>query len=70
MAIAESALIRMRERRFYLITALVFPVIVLIGFGRTFYLKPFFDAPPLSSYLVEIHAAIMTAWVLLFIAQV
>src|SRR3954462_12166891 len=70
MAIAESALIRMRERRFYLITALLFPLIILIGIGRTFYLKPFFDAPPLSSYLVWIHAAVMTAWVLLFIAQV
>src|SRR4051812_19317883 len=70
MAIAESALIRMRERRFYLITALLFTIIVLIGFGRTFYLKAFFDAPPLASYLVEIHAALMTTWVILFISQV
>jgi hypothetical protein len=42
----------------------------LTGFGRTYYLKAFTDAPPLSSYLVEIHGAIMTAWVLLFVAQV
>jgi hypothetical protein len=70
MAIAESALIRAREKRFYLIAAILFPVIVLIGFGRTYYLKAFTSAPPLASYLVEIHGAIMTAWVLLFIAQV
>jgi len=70
MAAAESALIRMREKRFYLITALLFPLAILIGFGRTYYLKTFTGAPPLSSYLVHIHGAIMTMWVLLYIAQV
>ena len=70
MAVAETALIRMREKRFYLTVALIFPVIVLAGFGRTYYLKMFTGAPPLSSYLVEIHGAIMTAWVLLFGTQV
>ncbi|HSU25219.1 MAG TPA: hypothetical protein VLI65_04510, partial [Pyrinomonadaceae bacterium] len=70
MAVAESALIRMREKRFYLITALLFPLVVLIGFGRTYYLKTFTGAPPLSSYLVQIHGAIMTMWVALYIAQV
>ena len=70
MAAAESALIRMREKRFYLITALLFPLAILIGFGRTYYLKTFTGAPPLSSFLVQIHGAVMTTWVLLYIAQV
>jgi hypothetical protein len=70
MSAAESALIRMREKRFYLITALLFPLVILIGFGRTYYLKSFTGAPPLSSYLVQIHGAIMTMWVVLYVAQV
>jgi hypothetical protein len=70
MAVAETALIRTREKRFYLIVAFVFVLTALFGFGRTYYLKMFTGAPPLSSYLVEIHGAIMTAWVLLFVAQV
>ena len=60
----------MREKRLYLIVAILTPIIILIGFGRTYYLKPFTGAPPLSSWLVQLHGIIMTAWVALFIAQV
>ena len=70
MAVNEAALIRIREKRFYLLVALIFPIVVLAGFGRTYYLKEFFDVPPLSSILVHIHGGVMTAWVVLFIAQV
>ena len=70
MAVAEAALTRIREKRIYLIAAILFPLVVLIGFGRTYYFKPFIGAPPLSSYLVHMHGAIMTAWVTLFVAQV
>ena len=70
MAVAETALIRMREKRIYLIAAILFPLIVLIGFGRTYYVGAFFGAPPLSSYLVQIHGGLMTAWVVLYISQV
>jgi uncharacterized membrane protein len=70
MAVSEAALIRVREKRVYLIAAILLPLIVLIGFGRTYYFKPFIEAPPLASFLVQIHGAIMTAWITLFIAQV
>ena len=70
MASAESALLRLREKRFYLIAALLFAMIVIVGFGRTYYLKAFTEAPPLASFLVQIHGALMTAWVALFISQV
>ena len=70
MVTAETAVLRMREKRFYLFTAILFALVVLIGFGRTYYLKAFTGAPPLASYLVEIHGVIMTAWVLLFVTQV
>jgi len=70
MAVSEAALVRLREKRIYLVAAFLFPLIVLIGFGRTYYLKEFFDAPPLSSYLVHIHGLVMTSWVALFFIQV
>lgn len=70
MAVAPSALLRTREKRFYLIAAILFAFAVLVGFGRTYYLKAFTGAPPLASYLVEIHGAVMTAWVVLFVTQV
>ena len=70
MAVSEAALSRMREKRIYLIAAILFPLIVLLGFGRTYYLKEFFDVPPLASFLVHVHGLIMTAWVGLFFTQV
>ena len=60
----------MREKQLYLFVALLTPIVILFGFGRTYYLKPFTGAPPLASWLVQLHGIIMTAWVALFIAQV
>jgi hypothetical protein len=52
------------------LVALVFPVTVLIGFARTYYLKAVFDVPPIPSALVHVHGALMTTWIAFFIAQV
>jgi hypothetical protein len=70
MAVNEAFLERMRERRVYLIAAILFPLIILIGFARTYYLKGLFGAPPLASIVVHLHGGIMTAWVALFVGQV
>lgn len=70
MAVNEAFLARMRERRIYLIAATLFPLIVLIGFARTYYLRGLFSAPPLASLLVHLHGGIMTAWIVLFVGQV
>lgn len=70
MAISESALNRTREHRFYILAAVLFPLIVLLGFARTYYLRGFFDVPPLPRLLVHAHGLVMTAWVLLFVSQV
>jgi hypothetical protein len=50
--------------------AITFSLIVLVGFGRTYYLKSIFDPTPLPSLLVHLHGVLMTTWVLLFIIQV
>lgn len=61
---------RRSDRRLFLAAAILFPFIVLIGFGPTYYLRFAFDRPPLPSTLVHLHGLLMTAWVGFFIAQV
>jgi hypothetical protein len=47
---------------------LAITVLVLLAFARTYYLKEFHPAPPLTP-LMHAHAATFTAWVLLFVVQ-
>ena len=60
---------RLFDRRLFLAAAIIFPLIVLAGFGRTYYLMGLFDVPPLASMLVHLHGLLMTAWVALFATQ-
>ena len=59
-----------KDRRLYIWFAAFMPLIVLVGFARTYYLKGVFGTPPLPGRLVQIHGLVMTSWVVLFIAQV
>jgi len=59
-----------RDRRFYTWVAIAIPLIVLLGFARTYYLKGLFAGPPLPGLLVHLHGIVMTLWVILFIVQV
>ena len=61
---------RISDRPLYLTAAVLIPLIVLIGFARTYFLKGFFATPPLPSFIVHVHGLVMTAWVVLFIVQV
>lgn len=61
---------RLFDRRLFTAAAVLFPLIVLIGFGRTYYLKVLAGTPPLPSALVHVHGLLMTMWVVLFMAQV
>ena len=61
---------RLFDRRLFAAAAVLFPLLVLIGFSRTYYFKQFFATPPLPSSLVHVHGLLMTAWVALFVAQV
>jgi len=58
------------DRRLFLFTAILFPVVVVVGFGPTYYLKFAFGNPPLPSFLVHAHGIAMTVWIALFITQV
>lgn len=67
---AETNPARAFDRRLYAAVAILFPLIVVAGFARTYYLRGFFDVPPLPSMVVHVHGLVMTAWVALFGAQV
>ncbi len=54
--------------RFYPNIALVLALIVIAGFARTFYLRAWFDLPPLK-LLVFFHGVLFTAWLGLFVVQ-
>jgi hypothetical protein len=55
--------------RAYLVLAAALTLFVLIGFARTYYLRPWFDGPPIT-YLLHVHAILFTAWLGLFAVQV
>jgi hypothetical protein len=59
-----------RERPLFLIALIAFPLLILIGFGRTYYMRPIAEVPPLPSWVVHLHGVVMTAWVALFITQI
>jgi len=68
MATTASTLRSAGERRFFAWGAAVIVLVAVGGFARTYYLKLAFDTPTLTM-LVHAHAAVMTAWVILFVTQ-
>jgi hypothetical protein len=56
------------RNRFYALAALMLALIVLIGFARTYYLRHWFDVPPITT-LLHLHSIAFTAWFALFIIQ-
>ncbi len=66
----RAATIRTRDRRIGIAIAVFVPLVVFIGFARSYFLKAFFGFPPLPSVLVHAHAVTMTLWVALFTTQV
>ena len=61
---------RSADRRLFLAAAIGFPLLVLIGYFKTYYFSAFFDVRPVANALVHAHGLVMTAWVLYFVAQV
>ncbi|HEX9962037.1 MAG TPA: hypothetical protein VGB00_13965 [Pyrinomonadaceae bacterium] len=70
MAINSNLLLRQAERRLFLIAAVAFPLLVLIGYARSYYFSAFFDVRPIANALVHAHGIVMSLWVVYFVAQV
>jgi hypothetical protein len=56
------------RNRFYPVIALVLAALVLVAFARTYYLREWFDVPPIT-VLLHLHSIAFTAWVVLFVIQ-
>jgi hypothetical protein len=70
MAINSNIIKRPSDRGLFLTAAIGFPLLVLIGYFKSYYFSAFFtDAPPLANTLVHAHGITMTAWVIYFIVQ-
>lgn len=65
----EKTAKRTAEKRFFLLAGILFPLLVVIGFSRNYYLRPLFDLGPLYSNMVRFHAVVMTAWIAMFATQ-
>jgi hypothetical protein len=52
----------------FLIAAAGFPLLVLMGYFKSYYFREFFDFKPLSVY-AHVHGVVMSIWVLYFTAQ-
>ena len=56
------------DRLVFAFVALLAAVVMIVGFGRSFFYAPFMPTRDLRPIL-QVHAVIFTAWVLLFAAQ-
>ena len=57
-----------RERIFFSGIAVAFAVVAFVGFAPTYFLRTLFDQPPLP-WLVHLHGALFSAWILLLLVQ-
>ena len=64
-----------RRDSFYALSAVALAIVVVAGFGPTYYFRLFSPSPMATlsggpvTLLVHVHAVLFSAWVLLFIAQ-
>ena len=70
MAINANLLRRPSDRSLFLAAAVGFPLLVLIGYFRSYYFSEFFDVKPIANALVHAHGLVMTLWVVYFTVQV
>jgi hypothetical protein len=59
---------RQRDHVFFSVMSVAAAMVVVVGFSRTYYLRTYFDGPALSP-LRAVHGAVLSAWVLLAVAQ-
>jgi len=71
MAINSNIIKRPSDRSLFLTAAIAFPLVVLLGYFKSYYFSAFFtDARPVANALVHAHGLVMSAWVIYFIVQV
>src|SRR5215475_6479126 len=53
---------------FYPIVSGLLLLVLVVGFAKTFFLRAFFNVPPIPAYLY-VHGVVLTAWYALVFAQ-
>ncbi|MBS0419527.1 MAG: hypothetical protein JSR66_17585 [Proteobacteria bacterium] len=61
---------RKTAHRQHLATAIVIALVVIAGFWRSYYFKALYPTQEPLTLLVHIHGALMSAWIVLLIAQI
>lgn len=70
MAINSNLIQRPSDRKLFLTAGILFPLLVFIGYFKTYYFNAFFDVPPIANSLVHFHGIVMSLWVIYFSVQV
>jgi hypothetical protein len=70
MAINAKSSRRVSDRGLFLAAAVSFPLLVFIGYFKSYYFSYFFDVKPIANALVHWHGIVMSVWVAYFVAQV
>lgn len=70
MANNANLLRRPTDRSLFLMAAIGFPLLVLIGYFKSYYFSAFFDVRPIANSLVHAHGLVMSLWVIYFVVQV
>jgi hypothetical protein len=70
MAINSNYLRRLSDGKLFLAAAVAFPLLILMGYFKSYYFSAFFDVKPLANSLVHLHGVVMTLWVIFFASQI
>ena len=70
VSVGKSVARRGADRGLMIAAAVGFPLLVLIGYFKSYYFRAFFDVKPLATSLVHLHAIVMTTWVIYFSSQI
>ena len=65
---AAPAGVRANDRAFYTSIAVAVAITVLVGFSRTYFLRPYFQTEPLDAAF-HLHGLAFSAWIALFVVQ-
>src|SRR5215468_2527458 len=60
--------VRANDRAFYTSIAVAAAFAVLLGFSRTYFLRPYFQTTPLDAEF-HVHGLVFSAWIALFVVQ-
>lgn len=70
MAINSTFIRKPSDRNLFLVAAIGFPLLVLIGYFKSYYFSTLFNVPPVANSLVHFHGIVMSLWVIYFTVQI